>query len=436
MGAFDEIRRMRGLYTHSNPLTAPDGAMLVADNAEIPAEDICQPRRGYKDHSSNLPDFKPQQLFTFGGVLYAHVDGGIWYHDGTNWVRKRGAFGAKLGTPSAMWLDTSANVLYVADTGSDVIYSISLTTGRRTVFAGRYGVPGTADGVGDTARFDTPTGICGDGAGNLYVSDSANFTIRKIVIATRTVSTFAGTAGASGTSDGTGSAARFTELAGMWGDGSGSIYFCDGHAIRKATYPAAVVTTFAGNITANGTLNDTGTAARFDNPSAIWGDGAGALYVADTDNGAIRKVTYPGAVVTTFAGFAGIPGTADGTGSGARFTSLDAIVGDGSALYVVEGNTERIRKVTVPGAVVTSPIGLLNQSGSTDAIGTAARFFGPQPIVLADSGTSLIVGDTQNRLLRKVYLSTLYVATIAGVSAVGATAGQALFADGIVVGPD
>ena len=159
---------------------------------------------------------------------------------------------------------------------------------------------GSADGTGSAGRFFFPTGVAVDAAGNVYVADSSNHTIRTITPA-GVVSTLAGLAGNPGSTDGTGSAAQFNFPQGVALDAAGNVYVCDtGNAtIRKVT-PAGVVTTLAGLAGSLGSVDGTGSAARFFSPTGIGVDAAGNFYVAERGMVAIRKVT-PAGIVTTFA---------------------------------------------------------------------------------------------------------------------------------------
>src|SRR5205814_1507614 len=148
--------------------------------------------------------------------------------------------------------------------------------------------------------------------GNAYVADALNNTIRKVTAA-GLVTTLAGLAGTIGTADGTGSAARFYNPTAVAVDISGTIYVADtdNHTIRKVT-PAGVVTTLAGLAGGFGTADGTGSAAQFKYPYGVAADNAGNVYVADALNNTIRKVT-PAGVVTTLAGLAGNLGSTDCT---------------------------------------------------------------------------------------------------------------------------
>jgi len=157
-----------------------------------------------------------------------------------------------------------------------------------TTFAGPAGGPGSADGTGSAARFNLPKGVATDSAGNIYVADADNSTIRKITPA-GVVTTLAGSAGLSGSADGTGSAARFNLPKGVATDSAGNVYVADGdnHTIRKIT-PAGVVTTLAGSAGQSGIADGTGSAARFSGPQGVATDSRGNVFVADTFNNKIR----------------------------------------------------------------------------------------------------------------------------------------------------
>jgi len=151
------------------------------------------------------------------------------------------------------------------------------------------GVQGFADGTGTTAKFSWPYGVAVDSAGNVYVADRSNERIRKIT-PSGVVSTLAGS-GNWGFADGTGTAARFNYPTGVAVDSAGNVYVADewNHRIRKIT-PSGVVSTLAGSGTW-GSADGTGTAAKFRSPRGVAVDSAGNVYVADSDNHRIRKIT-------------------------------------------------------------------------------------------------------------------------------------------------
>ncbi len=214
--------------------------------------------------------------------------------------------------------------------------------GDVTTFAGSAGLSGKTDGTGTAARFSQSNGITIDSAGNLYVADTANNTIRKIT-QSGVVTTLAGSPGSSGLTDGTGAAARFAVPFDVAVDAVGNVYVCDhgNHAIRKIT-AAGVVTTLAGSGSA-GNANGTGTAATFRFPSGIAVDSAGNVFVADTDNQLIRKITAAGVVTT--AGGTGATGSTDGAGTTARFFNPKDVAVDSSGnLYIADRANHTIRK--------------------------------------------------------------------------------------------
>ena len=277
--------------------------------------------------------------------------------------------------------------------------------------AGLAGSSGSTDGTGSAARFYLPQGVAVDTAGNVFVADSFNHTIRKVT-SSGVVTTLAGLAGSSGSTDGTGSAARFHSPTSVAVDTAGNVFVADttNQTIRKVT-SAGVVTTLAGSAGSSGSDDGTGSAARFNSPQGVSVNSAGNVFVADRLNHTIRRVTSAG-VVTTLAGLAGSSGSTDGTGSAARFNSPRSTAVDSSGnVFVADATNHTIRKVTSAG-VVTTLAGSAGSSGSADGTGSAARFYLPQGVAV-DSAGNVFVGDSFNYTIRKV-TSAGVVTTLAG----------------------
>ena len=315
---------------------------------------------------------------------------------------------ARFNKPYGIAADSAGNV-YVADTFSGAIRSIT-PAGDVTTLAGLGLVAGSADGTAGAASFNFPLGVGADSAGNVYVADTDNCTIRKITPA-GVVTTLAGTSGVTGSADGDGAAASFKYPYGVAADSAGNVYVADhgNSTIRKIT-SAGVVTTLAGTPGVTGSANGTGAAASFNQPDGIATDSAGNVYVADTLNHLIRKIT-PSGVVTTLAG-SGLWGSADGFGAAASFKWPSGVAADASGnLYVADFLAHTIRKIT-PAGMVSTFAGTDGVSGSTDGIGTAARFNSPSGIV-ADSSGNVYVADNGNNTIRKITFAGV-VTTVAG----------------------
>ena len=180
-------------------------------------------------------------------------------------------------------------------------------------------------------------------------------------------------------------------------------------AAAQSIYSQAYTfTTFAG-IAASGYQDGVGSDAQFDFPFGVAVDTNGTIYVADTDNHTIRKVTSAG-VVTTLAGLAGFPayGAVDGTGSAARFYYPNGVAVDlAGNLYVADTYDSAIRKVT-PAGVVTTLAGQvgLNLFGTNDGPGSAAHFYMPAGVAVDNTG-NVFVADSGNETIREVSPSDL-----------------------------
>ena len=330
-----------------------------------------------------------------------------------------------------------AGEIFIADQFNNAIRKIT-PDGVVTTFAG-VAIRGSRDGIGTYARFDYPAGVAHDAAGTLYIADSQNETIRKIT-PDGVVTTLAGKVQTAGYVDGNGADARFSDPEGVAVDSAGNLYVADiGNSVVRKITPAADVSTIAngydfnspsgvavdarGNIYVTSTSNQTidkvkpdgtvtilagspghrgfqdgvGRQALFYCPTGIAVDSAGKLYVADSYNEAIRKIT-PGGLVTTLAG--GRRGGDDGTGSQASFREPRDVSIDGAGnLYVTDLNNLTIRKVTSSG-FVTTLAGLAEEYGWIDGTGQDVRMLWPVGIS-ADSSGTIYFADSGNQTIRK-----------------------------------
>jgi sugar lactone lactonase YvrE len=346
----------------------------------------------------------PYTFVAIAGV----ADGNVGSNNGTN-------NGARFNFPEDVAVDSAGN-LYVADTFNDTIRKIT-PVGTNWVVSTIAGMPppanpGYADGTNLAAQFNAPSAITVDASGNLYVADTGNDTIRKLVLSgTNWVTiTIAGTAENPNFTDGTNLAAQFDSPSGVTVDTNGNLYVSDTYngTIRELTPVGTnwVTITIAGKVENFGSTDATGTNALFNGPSGITVDGAGNLYVADTDNDTIRKLTPTGTnwVVSTIAGMPppANPGSTDGTNRVALFNGPSDISADGAGnLYVADTSNDTIRKMTPSGTnwVTSTLAGLAGSTGSTNGTGNNALFNFPYGIA-ADRTGNVYVADTLNSTIR------------------------------------
>jgi len=304
---------------------------------------------------------------------------------------------ALFSDPAAMVVDANGN-LFVADSRNHAIRKVT-TNGVVTTFAGQLGVAGTANGTGTGAQFDSPSGLAFDKNGNLYVSDTGNNTIRKITTS-RVVSTIAGVAGSSGFLDGATGSAQFNSPLGIAVAPNGTVYVADSgnHCIRAIA--AGSVSTFAGSPQNWGGANGSGTNAMFNGPVGLAFDTRTNLFVADANNDTIRKIT-PNRTVTTFAGAAGVDGSTDGEVTVARFRSPAELAFDQRGnLFVADSFNQTVRKISTDGMVSTVS-GTAGWAGTNDGVNGTGKFFNPYGLAVGADGT-LFLTDTYNELVRAV----------------------------------
>jgi sugar lactone lactonase YvrE len=312
-----------------------------------------------------------------------------------------GLQGSKNGTsanasfyePCGMVIDSMGNV-FLAEGGNNDIRKIS-TTGMVSTWAGS-GAAGGTDGTKTGASFSFPSGLAIDSTQNLYVADQADNKIRKISPA-GVVSTLAGS-GYQGSTDAMGALASFNYPADIVRDAKGNLFVVEtyNNKIRKIS-PSGLVSTFAGS-GASGSTDGNGLAASFNQPVSLAIDGSGNLYVAEAGNNKIRKVT-PDGQVSTLAG-SGSAGNVDATGTAASFNLPQGMAVDNVGnVYVADYFNNKIRKIS-PAGIVSTFAGS-GTAGSANGIGTAASFYHPVGVALDKFG-NIFVSDYGNYLIRKI----------------------------------
>ena len=320
---------------------------------------------------------------------------------------------ARFDGPDAVAVDGSGNI-FVADAANDTIRELT-AAGVVSTIAGQPGVPGSADGVGAFAQFYQPAGVAVDKSGNVYVADSL-FTIRQITAA-GVVTTIAGLAGNRGTNDGLGTNASFYYPSGVAVDHAGNLYVADSlnDTIREITPMGSnwMVSTIAGTAGTSGSNDGTNDGAMFNQPSGVAVDQNGNVFVSDTGNNTIRELTQDDTnwIVTTVAGNAAHTnqfgqlsgGYQDGIGTNALFLGPQGITVDKNGdLFVADAYNVVIRKLSPSGGglVVSTVGGLPGTRGAADGAGNAALFNSPQGIGVDASGT-LYVADRGNNTISK-----------------------------------
>lgn len=289
---------------------------------------------------------------------------------------------------------------------------------------------GSADGVGRAARFNSPLGIAYDGSANLYIADTYSNTIRKMNLSTLNVTTVAGRVGTPGSTDGIGTSALFNNPTGLACDGT-NLYIADtnNHTIRKMNLSTLEVTTLAGSAGIYGGNEGVGTAAKFNTPYGLLLDQAdpNILYVADSVNGVIRTIVISTQTVSKFASnyqatYGSYPLVTKVNANAWQITASTklqnplSMTTNGTDIYLIDGHG--IDKVVIATKAITAIAGnvsMSTQAGYTEGNGTSSFFNSPFGIV--NDGTNLYISDSQNRIIRKMVLATGDVSLYAGTPA-------------------
>ncbi|MEI6713395.1 MAG: immunoglobulin domain-containing protein, partial [Verrucomicrobiota bacterium] len=293
-------------------------------------------------------------------------------------------------SPEGIVRDSSGN-FYFCETNLHVIRKIA-PDGTVSLYAGSLNSPGTTNGALASALFNYPKGLTIDGSDNLYVADSGNGSVRKI--SGGTVSTLAGT---------------YNNPSGVAVNiGGTNVYVSDtgNHTVWKISGGTSAM--YAGDGLTSGTLDGSGSSARFNSPRGITVDASENVYVADTANHTIRKITFTGGMVSTIAGVPTIFGSNDGQATDAHFYSPYGLTVDSNGVvYVADKGNATIRKIFTQGGVLTTAtvVGVPGKTGTLDGFGSNVRLSEPFAVALGTAGT-LYIADPTAHTIRKVTLDS------------------------------
>lgn len=341
---------------------------------------------------------------------------------------------AFFSSPRDLCIDSTNTYLYICDQGHHRIRRLTIATGEVIQFAGTGVTGGTDAAIGTNASLNFPTGICIDSTNsNLYVSEGNR--IRRIVISTTTVSTLAGSPlGATGALDATGTNATFSELRSPCIDPTNTnLYVAElnNARIRRIVISTGVVTTFAGWTNADlGYLDATGTNARFATLTGMSIDASGSnLYASDANNATIRRIVISTQVVSTYVGTIGANRITNNAYYPGSLNSPEGICFDSvcSNIYITDKNNLRIKKLDMSSGLMTTLAGS-GITGNTDALGEAASFTNIRSVCLDPTDQNLFLTDWLSFRVRRIALSNNNVVTLAGSGNSGNTDGLGLSA--------
>jgi len=353
-------------------------AGYTGDTGPATSAELRTPQGGTVDAAGNIyiaeySNDRIRKVTAATGIITTVAGNGSGGYNGDNIA----ATSAQLSNPYGVAVDGAGN-LYIVDNGNDRIRKVTAATGIITTVAGNgtFGYAGD-NGAATSAKLNTPQGVAVDGAGNVYIADAFNERIRMVTATTGIITTVAGTGTAGYVPAQDGGAATSAELGqpvGVTVDGAGNLYIADtyNHRIRKVTAATGIITTVAGNGTAGYVAAQDGgaaTSAELHNPAQVAVDGAGNLYIADQSNSRIRKVAAATGIITTVAGngTAGYVAAQDGgAATSAELNYPGGVAVDGAGnLYIEDIFNQRIRMVTA----AANPLAFTSTNdGSTSAV--------------------------------------------------------------------
>lgn len=327
---------------------------------------------------------------------------------GTAGVSVSLATSAQLNQPGGISVDNDGNI-YIADSHNHRIRKILASTGEIVTVAG----DGTANFGGDgglaiAAQLNTPGGVAVDANGNLYIADKENHRIRKVDAITQVISTVAGTGTAGFSGDGLATSADLNSPIGVALDGNNDVYIADrnNHRIRKLEIATGMLSTVAGTGTSGGS-GDGGlaTAARINLATGIAVNSAGDIFIADRNSHRVRKVDAVTKNITTVAGTGTFGFSGDGsTATLANLGQVRQVAVDASGnLYIADLDNQRIRKVTAGNITTIAGTGIAGFSGD-GGLATLAMLNNPRDIVVDGQG-NLLIADRENHRIRKLTLN-------------------------------
>ncbi len=317
------------------------------------------------------------------------------------------AVSAQFNGPIGLVVD-SASTLYIADFYNHRVRKIT-TDGKISTVAGT-GVagPGGDGGLAVAAQLHYPCAVAVDSSGDLYIADSHNHQIRKITWADGKISTVAGTgAGTFGGDGGLATAAQLNSPSGVAVDGSGDLYIADSsnHRIRKVSMVDGKISTVAG--TGAQTFGADGVpaiSAPLNSPYGVAVDSAGDLYVAEQASHRVRKVTMADGKISTVAGTGGTPtfGGDGGLATAAQLNYPSGVAVDSAGdLYIADSNNHRVRKVTADKKISTVAGTGAATYGADGVPATSAPLNAPYGLAV-DCVDSLYIADLSNNRVRRV----------------------------------